>query len=407
MWYSNTAPTGTASDPLVANVDYWIDTAHDRKLMRWTGSAWAAADDISKYTKYSGIDITSSGIDITGSKYVKIRSGGSFYVEATNFKIDSANKLMKCGAWQFDDKGLDWASGNNHLKIGKRSDLSLGIAGIGLEVGSSNTYQVCFISGTTELILETSSSGGQYRGLYPETNNLVVLGKENKRFSDGWFVQLRTEYLYFGHEVANNGIWYYGTKANSNLIRFWDNTADAYGNGIIIGDGGVVIIGAGESAEQVRASSGAVAGTETLYLAADSDVKILSNVQNGYSSRKEFTFGTNGNFTAPGRLYQNGGTAVPLSDTWRGFQTKQYQYTYTIAANGDLQIPASSFLGNNAPSGYTPVAIAYYNTSDSNVDVYYLDATATGSNAMVVLHNRANSQISHPMAIKILYLQNS
>ena len=71
-----------------------------------------------------------------------------------------------------------------------------------------------------------------------------------------------------------------------------------------------------------------------------------------------------------------------------------------------MSIPASSFLGNSAPSGYTPVAMAYFNTSDSNVEVYYIDATATGNGTMVILHNRANSQISHPMAIKILYLQN-
>lgn len=411
MWYSNTAPTGTTAEPLVANVDYWIDTAHDRKLMRWTGDAWAAADDISKYTKYSGIDIGQNGVDITGSKYVKIQSGGSFLVDATDFKIDSANKLMKAGQWTFDNKGLFWDGNNAKIQFAYDSDRKTMNNGFGIYYKADPTNnkwstELCLVSSGSldKLLLESHNGIPHYFTLRPSGDGYCSLGLENYRYSDVW-----SQFVYtYGLWITGgaNGIVYQGTKANSRLIDFWDNTADAYGNGILIGDGGVVIIGAGESAAQVRSNSGATAGTETLYLAADSDVKILSNVQNGYSSRKEFTFGTNGNLTAPGRLYQNGNQAVPLSDTWRGFQTKQYQYTYTIPANGGLQIPASSFLGNNAPSGYTPVAMAYFNTSDSNIEAYYLDATATGNGTMVALHNRANAQISHPMAIKILYLQN-
>lgn len=446
MWYSNTAPTGTTAEPLVANVDYWIDTAHDRKLMRWTGSAWAAADDISKYTKYSGIDITQNGVDITGSKYVKIQSGGSFLVDATNFKIDSANKLLRSGNWQFDDKGLLFQYANNrefriingtsisgypNLKSGIRVEQAQGVTdSLHIIVPDYNNTPVEFGFGAVYATMGNPGGVSFYapdnvdaylEGWYRVESDEIrssdvaaghgseISGDTRPSYSESFGTVGNYYYPYKeGHfrDVNADKIKFIGTKSTGTMIQFWDNTSDAYGNGVIIGDGGCVIIGAGESADQVKNSSGATAGTETLYLAADSDVKILSNVQNGYSSRKEFTFGTNGNFTAPGRLYQNGGTAVPLSDTWRGFQTKQYQYTYTIPANGDIQIPASSFLGNNAPAGYSPVAMAYFNTSDSNVEAYYIDATATGSGIMVALHNRANAQISHAMAIKILYLQN-
>ena len=67
-----------------------------------------------KYSIVSGIGITSAGVEVTGSKYVKIISGGSFLVDATNFKIDSANKLMKCGSWQFDDTGMRYTFANNN-----------------------------------------------------------------------------------------------------------------------------------------------------------------------------------------------------------------------------------------------------------------------------------------------------
>lgn len=42
-----------------------------------------------KYTIRSGIDINDNGIDVTGNKYVKIRSGGVFDVESTNMDVDS------------------------------------------------------------------------------------------------------------------------------------------------------------------------------------------------------------------------------------------------------------------------------------------------------------------------------
>ena len=67
-----------------------------------------------KYSIVSGIGITSAGVEVTGSKYVKIISGGSFLVDATNFKIDSENKLMKCGSWQFDNTGMRYTFANNN-----------------------------------------------------------------------------------------------------------------------------------------------------------------------------------------------------------------------------------------------------------------------------------------------------
>lgn len=60
------------------------------------------------------LGLSANGIDIVGGKYVKILSGGTFLVEATDFKIDSANKLMKCGSWQFDNTGMKYTFANNN-----------------------------------------------------------------------------------------------------------------------------------------------------------------------------------------------------------------------------------------------------------------------------------------------------
>ena len=96
---------------------------------------------------------------------------------------------------------------------------------------------------------------------------------------------------------VQNAIAYTGTKDTYDMIRFIDNTNDAYGNGISIGGGGATIIGGGESAGTAAAQT--AGGNEILYLCNDGDVNVFSNMQNGWSDRKTFTFGSNGTLTAP------------------------------------------------------------------------------------------------------------
>lgn len=51
-----------------------------------------------KYDKISGITITAAGIDVSGSQYVKIASGGVFEVSSENFLVDSENGIFNTGA---------------------------------------------------------------------------------------------------------------------------------------------------------------------------------------------------------------------------------------------------------------------------------------------------------------------
>lgn len=136
VYYSGTAPTGTAEDPLEVG-DLWIDTANSNQMKRWSGSAWVdvSFDDPDKYTVRSGIAITAAGIDITGAQYVKIGSSGYFkvdtpnflmdgdaktiYIDVTDFKIDSTNKILKAGNWTLNSNGIYWASGSLDFYIKK------------------------------------------------------------------------------------------------------------------------------------------------------------------------------------------------------------------------------------------------------------------------------------------------
>ena len=72
------------------------------------------------------LGLSANGIDIVGGKYVKILSGGTFLVEATNFKIDSANRIFQTGNWKMDADELTFV----------HDIYSIDFA-VGLEVGSS------------------------------------------------------------------------------------------------------------------------------------------------------------------------------------------------------------------------------------------------------------------------------
>lgn len=115
-----------------------------------------------------------------------------------------------------------------------------------------------------------------------------------------------------GFNRSNSAITYKGTKATYDMVRFIDNTSDAYGNGIVIGGGGQTIIGGGESSTEMMNQAG-TSGTEIMYVGNDTDVNIFTNLQNGWANRKTFTFDTSGNLTATkfiGALQGNADTAT-------------------------------------------------------------------------------------------------
>ena len=96
--------------------------------------------------------------------------------------------------------------------------------------------------------------------------------------------------LYIG-KSGTKGIYYVGTKATKEMITFIDNTTNTNGNGMKIGGGGVVIIGAGDTANTLDMS----AATEDLYLLADSNIFIESNTNSAIGNRVGVKIDTSGN----------------------------------------------------------------------------------------------------------------
>lgn len=109
--------------------------------------------------------------------------------------------------------------------------------------------------------------------------------------------------------MDEQGIVYHGSNgADQRIIRFYDNTWDAYGNAIVLGAcddgnvGGSVMIGAGECAQDIDELQNVTASTETLFLASDGEVRLyptwgneaqIRAVQSGYTTNMNFLAGTN------------------------------------------------------------------------------------------------------------------
>ena len=85
---------------------------------------------------------------------------------------------------------------------------------------------------------------------------------------------------------------------------------DANGSGIVIGDGGFTMIGAGESTELLMPAEGQAAGQEKMIVASDTYIDFYVNCQGGLESAKKVTLNPNGQLTGHQKAITSG-TAAP------------------------------------------------------------------------------------------------
>lgn len=144
-----------------------------------------------KYDKISGITINSNGIDISGSKYLKLESGGTLDINSNNFVLDSANQKMKAGNWQFDSHGALYTDvANQQFEISNSYDQLAGKRGGLYFIKDTNGGIVRLYvskldnSAYAQLNLETSSSNIVY--LYSTGTRYTILGKEQHPFADAY-----------------------------------------------------------------------------------------------------------------------------------------------------------------------------------------------------------------------------
>lgn len=516
----NIAPPFSESTPYV--VDDVV--SYQGKVYKFTSDHAAGAWNASHVTRInanseyyniiSGISILNEGITITGQKYVKIQSGGSLYVDATDFKIDSVNKYMKCGNWEFSDDGTRYTFQSNNdfrIYVGESPEDG-GTCPAGLRCGI-RVYNPQHQWNDMGIIITDESNGEPYEfrfrqrgpvqgtpgGIDFNAPSIDRNGNDIYSITAGWYCIHATDYFDIGGSTHGTpAIRFQGSYAKSSLIRFIDNDRDQYGNGIAIGDGGLVVIGSGESASAVL--NGKTAGDENMYLSADEAIYFYSNVQNGIGSAKSMAFnklgqierGTRaqswyngrdgaivrnnneaasgynpvvsvkskngswemGTYTDSDIFYltyiadsdynsnnnryagqysfkklgngvskevsdaitgisrngltftatrMNGGTFT-FTQTWRGYQVKSYNCSYTVNSNNFKDITGSNF-GVLTPSGYTPVAVCLFNPGNDKCWVSAINVQATGSTPLMTVHNPTGSNFTNTAYISILYVQ--
>lgn len=125
----------------------------------------------------------------------------------------------------------------------------------------------------------------------------------------------------------NSEIHYRGTKASHTMIKFVNNAGDTSGNGIVIGGGGLVVVGAGESANNLVSAASLPGGQEKLYLTSDSEIYFYVNC-NTIGNRKGITLNTSLSFYPNSN---NTGTVGTSSNKWNAM----YATTFYGALSGN------------------------------------------------------------------------
>ena len=112
----------------------------DKTTVYQTADAIVAAaeayTDGNAYKIVSGIEIKAAGIEISGAKYIKIKSGGSFTVESNKFNIDTSGNVTVDGKITSVSGSIGgWSLANNRLSSGSGSSY------VGLDSGNT-TYAI-------------------------------------------------------------------------------------------------------------------------------------------------------------------------------------------------------------------------------------------------------------------------
>lgn len=94
----------------------------------------------------------------------------------------------------------------------------------------------------------------------------------------------------------------------SDAIRFIKG--DANGSGIVIGDGGLTMIGAGESTTLLQPEEGQAATQEKMIIASDTYIDFYVNCQAGAENAVKVTLNPNGQITGHQKAITSG-TAAP------------------------------------------------------------------------------------------------
>lgn len=176
-------------------------------------------------------------------------------------------------------------------------------------------------------------------------------------------------YLKLTGGAMTGNISYKGSKDTYEMIRFVDNKADIYGNGICIGGGGLTIIGGGESVSEVlkKYTNG---GDENMIVANDAAIDFFSNMNSGWDSRKAGSFDTSGYWNGVGFKKNNSNDNYVLTGGGGHKAISSLSVSYATSAgsvSNSLNIFGVSYNGSAAKTVTTSTFISQLPEGTSTV----------------------------------------
>ena len=318
-----------------------------------------------KYDIVSGIEINENGIEVSGSKYVSIISGGKLYVSATNFIIDSDNKYMKSGDWVFHNKGIH----NEHTFIGNYEATDLPTTG-------------------RNYIMNFQVYGGPS---YPDSGLTFSL-------FDGRTLKNRIQFDFIENELDHT------FKVDLDGISYI-HAEKVYSGGTEVKTKQAIV-------PQPSASGTELAFIDSIYQDKNGVIVPTKKTVKDYWGAAANANGVHGLVPAATiaqrdkYLRGDGAWETPTdTNTWRGFKVKTWDTTYTVNANAFHDITALDF-GAYVPAGYSAVAVGLFNPGNDKCWVSAIRVDATGTTPMMTVHNPTGSNLTNHAYISILYLQN-
>ena len=226
---------------------------------------------------------------VYGSKVVSFgsnASGGLVLSNGTVNASDGSVSLTTCAVFSASDVTDPYMSVKPNTRIYQTSGTS------NIYLGrSDNAGWVCMqdcgsAASTSNWALRTN---GDARFLWVGINGSNT---SYRLYVNG--TSLHTDQIYLN---AGKGISCVGSKATYEVIRFLDNTNDTYGQGIVLGGGGLTIIGGGESASTAAQALGLNnGGSEQMLICNDGNIEFYPNMQNGWNSKVSFIMTAGGAF---------------------------------------------------------------------------------------------------------------
>lgn len=204
----------------------------------------------------------------------------------------------------------------------------------GSYAASSHTHTIAQIS-NLQTILDSKASASH-------THTIAqVSGLQSALDSKAASVHSHS-YLPLSGGAMTGSISYRGSKATYQMITFYDNTSDVYGNGIGIGGGGLTIIGGGEATDTVKASI-PNGGNEQMIIANDDIIEFYTHCQDGLSTATRTFIDNSGVFSGTASMaitvkdYNNGGK-INIGYSGAGISGNQIKHIcgYTTGTNGAL-----------------------------------------------------------------------